>query len=97
MGLWTLCGSHCMAYKTDGFVPEWFAHSHPNGRKLAQALIRADLWSAATRDGEPGYQYHDWLDCQQSADEIERDRERARDRQRQFRARLREGKPKDAA
>lgn len=35
MGLWTVCGSYCMAYKTNGFVPEWFVASFQSGRKLA--------------------------------------------------------------
>lgn len=95
LGLWTMCGSHSMAYKSDGFVPEWLAHGFPQGKRLAAELIRAGLWENATRDAEPGYQFHDWLDYQQSSEEIERDRERTRQRQRDFRRRLREGQPKE--
>lgn len=97
MGLWCLCGSWSMQYKTDGFVPEWFAHDFPRGRKLAQSLIAAGLWRNGSRDGEVGYQFHDWLDIQPSSDEIERDRERNRERQRAWRQRLREGKKDDPA
>lgn len=96
IGLWTLAGSHCMAYKTDGFVPEWFAHQFPQGRKLADELVRVGLWHNAIQEGEPGYQFHDWLDYQQSSDEIERDRERNRERQREYRERLRNRKQKGA-
>lgn len=92
VGLWDMSGSHSMAYKTDGFVPEWFVTSWPGGRKAAETLVSVGLWHTATRDGEDGYQFHDWLDYQPSADEIERDRERARHRQRESRRRLREGK-----
>lgn len=92
LGLWAVCGSYCMSYKTDGFVPGWFVVQHRCGGKLAAELVRVGLWENATRDGEAGYQFHDWLDYQQSAEEIERDRIRARDRQRQSRARLRQGK-----
>lgn len=95
LGLWTVCGSHCMAYKTDGFVPEWFAHQFPRGRRLAAELVSAGLWDNAIRNGEPGYQFHDWLHYQQSSEEIERDREHNRQRQRDFRKRLRDGKPKE--
>ena len=96
VGLWSMCGSYSMAYKTDGWVPEWFAHEFPRGKTLAAELIRIGLWFNAIRDGEPGYEFHDWLDYQQSAEEIERDRDRARERQRKFRSRLREGKPEEA-
>ena len=95
LGLWTLCGSYSMAYKYDGFVPEWFAHSFQNGKRYADSLVSIGLWENAIREGEPGYQFHDWLDYQQSAEEIEADREKARKRQRDFRKRLREGKRKE--
>ena len=94
LGLWGMGGSHSMAYKTDGFVPEWFVMSWPGGRKAADQLTTAGLWSPAEKDGEDGYQFHDWHDYQPSADEIERDRQRARERQRESRRRLREGKGK---
>lgn len=92
MGLWTLCGSWSMSYKTDGFVPAWFAHAFPNGRRVAAELIAAELWSEGEHEGEHGYRFHDWLDWQPSAEEIERDRERQRARSREFRRRLRDGK-----
>lgn len=95
VGLWAMCGSWSMAYKTDGFVPEWVAHEYPQGKRLASTLISVGLWDKDSRDGEAGYQFHDWLDYQQSSDEIERDREHNRKRQREFRRRLRDGKPKD--
>lgn len=95
MGLWVMCGTHSMAYKLDGFVPEWVAHGYPNGKRLAAELVRVGLWESAIRGDENGYQFHDWLHYQQSSEEIERDRERTRDRQRKFRRQLREGKSKD--
>ena len=95
LGLWTLCGSHSMAYKLNGFVPDWLVQGFPKGRQAAERLVRVGLWENAIRDEEQGYQFHDWLDYQQSAEEIERDRDHARKRQREFRRKLREGKPKD--
>lgn len=97
IGLWTLCGSWSMSYKTDGFVPAWFAHGFPRGRQLSEELVSATLWEKGFgAGGEAGYQFHDWLDWQPSAEEIERDRERQRARSREFRRRLREGKDPDA-
>lgn len=92
IGLWTMCGSYCMAYKTDGFVPEWFVGSFKNGRKLAIELVLAGLWTDAIRAGETGWQFHDWTDYQPSSDEIEAERVQARERQRAFRQRRRESR-----
>lgn len=92
MGLWALCGSYGMSYKQDGFVPEWFVNGFPGSKKLAETLVSVGLWEPHIKDDEPGYIFHDWLDWQPSADEIERDRERQRVRSREFRRRLREGK-----
>jgi len=97
MGLWALSGSYCMAYKTDGFVPEWFVSSWPQGRKHADALAKAGKWEPGEKDGEVGWFFHDWLDYQPSSDEIEADREHARDRQRKRRQKLRESREGDAA
>ena len=94
IGLWSVSGSYSMAYKTNGWVPEWFAHDFPRGKKLAEQLVSVGLWRNEIRDGEPGYEFHDWLDYQQSAEEIERDRERARERQKKFRENLRSRKQK---
>ena len=37
VGLWSMCGSYSMAYKTDGWVPEWFARF----RSAAEAVVFA--------------------------------------------------------
>src|SRR3954447_24779403 len=92
IGMWSVAGSYCMAYKTDGFVPEWFVGSWPKGRKLADELVKAGKWEMGEKDGEAGWFFHDWFDYQPSADEIEADREHARDRQRRHRERLREAR-----
>lgn len=95
LGLWNMSGSHSMAYKTNGFIPQWFVASWPGGQRAANTLVTVGLWSESERDGEAGYEFHDWLDYQPSADEIERDRERARERARESRRRLRDGKKTD--
>lgn len=60
IGLWTVAGSYCMAYLTDGFVPEWFVKEKPKGLALAKRLITAELWRPSEKDGEQGFQFHDW-------------------------------------
>lgn len=85
MGLWSLAGAYSCAYKEDGFVPEWFATSWPNGKTLASKLVCAELWDAGEKNGVAGWWFHDWEDYQLTAEEIERDRELARKRQQRLR------------
>ena len=89
VGLWTVAGSHCRAYKSDGFVPEWYVATWPNGKSVAKHLIAAGLWHECEQEGEQGYRFHDWLDINETSDELEARRAAARDRQRKRRNRLR--------
>lgn len=81
MGLWTVAGSHCMAYLTDGFVEEWFVDSW-NGREDAERLVKAGLWLRV----EGGWQFHDWEKFQPTRDQVLADRESAAERMRRVRA-----------
>lgn len=90
VGLWTVAGSYCRAYKSDGFVPEWFVTGWPKGKQLADRLVSQGLWRKETHEGEPGYRFHDWHHIHDAADEIERQREKGRERQRKRRAKARE-------
>jgi hypothetical protein len=59
LGLWALAG----AESDNGFIAaeileEWDDDAH----ELAERLVDAGLWHPATRDGEPGYEFHDWGD-----------------------------------
>lgn len=60
MGLWTLAGSHCMGYLTDGFVAEWFVKEKPKGASLAKRLVDAGFWTPSEKDGERGWQFLEW-------------------------------------
>jgi hypothetical protein len=94
MGLWTVAGSWSAHHAQEGFVPEWFVNSWPHGRRRADELVRADLWSRDECDGEAGWRFHDWDHFQMSKAEIERDREHNRERQRRFREKRREARLK---
>lgn len=88
MGMWALAGSYCADHLTDGFVPghvpvRW---SERRWRKLAQQLVAAGLWTPAERDGEPGWQFHDWPGWQKTRDQVLAEREAAAERQRRRRA-----------
>lgn len=89
-GLWGAAGSYCMAYKTDGFIPDWWINSWgAAGKAAARKLVEVGLWEGAIEDIARGYRFHDWSDYQASSDEVERDREFARERQRRRRDRVR--------
>jgi hypothetical protein len=60
VGLWTLAGSHCMAYLTDGFVADWWVKEKPKGVALAKRLVAAGLWRVGECAGDQGYWFHDW-------------------------------------
>ena len=67
MGVWVLAGSWCMAAETDGFVPEEVL-SRWGTRKDADVLVEVGFWDGPlVRDGETGWQFHDWLQYQPDA------------------------------
>lgn len=70
MGLWSLAGSHCMDYLTDGIVEAWFVESWPDGRRLADKLVTVGLW-----DEHPdGWAFHDWQKYQPTAEAVKEKR-----------------------
>lgn len=94
IGLWCVSGSFCMAYLTDGFVPEWFIKEKPKGMLLAQRLVSADLWEIGEKDGEQGFYFHDWkVECTKS--HVTDVREKARQRQLKSRESRRESRVTD--
>lgn len=88
-GLWAMAGGWCMqpTQLTDGWVPAYWVATWPGGTKAAAKLIQAGLWVKASRDGTPGYQFHDWADYQRTRAAVEDERSKARDRMRSVRSR----------
>lgn len=102
LGMWARAGSYCMAYLTDGFVPEWWVKQQPKGTAKAKKLVAVGLWNdGAERDGEKGYQFHEFLAAgrQDSREKVEADRELARKRKeksrRESRVESRRDTPRD--
>lgn len=60
IGLWSVSGSFCMAYLTDGFVPKWFVKEKPRGLTLAKRLVDAGLWREGSSGDDNGWWFHDW-------------------------------------
>ena len=82
MGLWTIAGSYSSQQGLGGFIPEWYVQTWPSGAKLAAKLVEAGLWSPSEHDGDAGWEFHDWEQCNPSREKVEQDRSAARDRMR---------------
>ena len=81
LGMWARAGSFCMAYLTDGFVPDWWVRQQPKGMAKAKRLIAAGLWHGdAEHEGEHGFQFNEFVGPgrQDSRAQIEADREKWR-------------------
>lgn len=80
-GLWLDAGSWCCDELTDGWVPAYMIdYLAPGiGRDLAKRLERGRLWEPETRDGEDGWQFHDWADFQLMRSEVLAQRKRKTD------------------
>ena len=62
------------------------------GRQLAKRLEVAKLWHPGERDGEPGWQFHQWTEHQRTREQVLSERSAAADRQATARKRANERK-----
>lgn len=92
VGLWTLAGSWCASYLTDGEITLRAIGRLGGNAKTAKELVDAGLWLPA---GEDTYQFKDWIDYQPLKAEIEAERDAARERMKNIRAR-KKGSPERA-
>lgn len=70
VGLWTLCGVWCADNLSDGFVPAEVVRRHDPRLRLAKRLVEVTLWREVTREGEFGYEFHEWSEHQPTRDEV---------------------------
>jgi hypothetical protein len=91
MGLWVVCGAYASQYLTEGFVPEWFVVSWPQGKKLARELVAANLWFVSPG----GWTFHQWDQRQLTKEHIEEERAASRERQRKWREKNRNKRVSD--
>lgn len=91
VALWTLAGSWCDRYLTDGLVPAHQVEEFGATRKDADWLVAAGLWHVAGHacdcpDVPTGhFLYHDWTQCNDLKIDVEKRRGKARDRMRRLR------------
>lgn len=82
VGLWTLAGSWCAKYLTDGFVPKKTVTRLGGDVEQAQELVTSDLWFTA----QGGYEFKDWAHYQPLKEAVEAERAAAQERMRKARA-----------
>lgn len=93
MGLWVLAASWCMDQQTDGWVPDYAANRlDPDATEHAAELVAAGYWHPEDRDGELGWQFHEWDGWQHSASYLNERKRRNAARMRTQRA---NGDPSD--
>lgn len=100
VSLWTLAGSWCSRYKTDGLIPAHQIEEFGSASKDADALVAAVLWHSPGHDCETcpdvphgHYLYHQWPEHQPLKADVEKRQAKARERMRK----LRNGEHKDDA
>jgi hypothetical protein len=82
VGLWTLAGSWCAKYLTDGMVPTKTVTRLGGDASEAGELVAAELWLKAAG----GYQFKDWHHYQPLKEAVEAERAAAQERMRKARA-----------
>ncbi|MEU7891722.1 hypothetical protein AB0B45_02530 [Nonomuraea sp. NPDC049152] len=93
IGLWTVAGSWSSANLTEGFIPDAvLPRLLPGAKRLAKDLVECGLWERV----DNGFTFHDWIDYNPTAEEVNADREAARERMRKLRARRRQDGPSSA-
>jgi hypothetical protein len=83
VGLWTLAGTWCANYLTDGEIPLKVVQRLGGTKKQAKELVQCGLWSEKSGDL---YQFCDWNDYQPTKETVEAERSRARERMNELRA-----------
>jgi hypothetical protein len=82
VGVWTLAGSWCANYLTDGEIKAGVVRRFGADDAMIQELVNAGLWI----DIGGAYQFKDWDEYQPLKEEVEAERNAARDRMKAVRA-----------
>ncbi|QKY78996.1 hypothetical protein Jinkies_48 [Arthrobacter phage Jinkies] len=77
VGLWTLAGTWCANYLTDGEIPLKVVQRLGGTRRQAKELILSGLWTETRADV---YKFSDWNDYQPTKDSVLTERAKAKER-----------------
>ena len=92
MGLWVIAGSWSADHLEDGFVPSYVADRIDRDAEMhAAELVTAGLWLVAEKNGDQGWQFHDWDEFQPTREAVEAKREAARERMARVRGNRKSG------
>jgi hypothetical protein len=83
VGVWTLAGSWCANYLTDGEIKMNVVRRFGASDEMIRELVEAGLWI----DVGGAYQFKDWAEYQPLKEEVEAERNAARERMKEVRAR----------
>ena len=82
IALWTLAGSWCGRYETEGFVPFQTLPMLRGSKQAAQELVDVGLWHVAP----DGYLFHEWTQHNYTKDQLEHRRKLEREKKARWRA-----------
>lgn len=82
IGLWTLAGSWCASYLTDGEITERAMTRLGGSASTASELVDAGLWVECA----DGFQFRDWEEYQPSKEQVQAERAASRARVQKWRA-----------
>ena len=83
VGIWTLAGTWCANYLTDGEIKTNVVRRFGATDEMIRELVDAGLWI----DLGGAYQFKDWAEYQPLKEEVEAERNAARERMKEVRAR----------
>lgn len=79
--LWLMAGSWASGHLTDGFVPAHMLSTLGGTRRDADRLAQVGLWEPVQREGQTGWQFHQWAKRNPTRAQVEARRKAWRDRQ----------------
>lgn len=94
VGLWTLSGSWCASYLTDGEITLKAIGRLGGCRDTASELVEAGLWLEVSTGT---FQFKDWADYQPLKADVEAERDAARERMKKVRANKKGTNPEGSA
>lgn len=86
IGLWTIAGSWCADYETDGAVPEYMLEEFDAEPEEVTALVDAELWERT----EDGVAFRNWGEFQPTRAQLDEKRAQTAERVQKFRQKKRQ-------
>ena len=92
IGLWTIAGSWCADYETDGAVPEYMLEEFDAEPEEVAALVDAELWERT----EDGVAFRNWGEFQPTRAQLDEKRAQTAERVQKFRQKKRQNRTEEA-